>query len=50
MILSGDSSLLRLMSDTLRMTDISVLEEDVVGGCAANHILLSSTPSTYLSF
>jgi len=38
--LAGDSSLLRLTADSLRMTDICVLEEEVVGGCAANHLLL----------
>jgi hypothetical protein len=38
--LAGDSSLHFV---SLRMIDICVFEEEVVGGCAANHLLLSST-------
>jgi len=38
--LAEDSSLLRLTADSLRMTDICVFEEEVVGGFAANHLLL----------
>jgi len=45
--LAGDSSLHFI---ALRMTDIYLLEEEVVGGTAANHLLLSPEFSKYLSF
>jgi hypothetical protein len=45
--LAGDSSLHFV---ALRMTGICVLEEEVVGGTAANNLLLFPKLSKYLSF
>ncbi len=47
MKLTGDSSLHFV---ALRMTDICHLEEEVFGGTAAKHLLLSPKLSKYLSF
>jgi len=47
LILAGDSSLHFV---ALRMTDICLLEEEVVSSTAANHLLLSPKFSKYLSF